>query len=379
MADKTTNYNLTKPSASEFYDIDVQNANMDIIDAEMKNLNDGIADAKNQLSDVNSKAVHAETSIEEHSRATNPHNVTALQVGLGNVPNVATNDQTPTYTESSTLATLTSGEKLSIAFGKIKKAITDLMSHLGNTTIHLTANERQDWNAKAPGNCGLGKNAVVYNNKTNAEIVKSGCGFFGTISGQTTVPTEFGDTGATIVPLLQWAYYLDSYPIGFQITGHYNPDSMWFRQISAGYPQAWKEFIHSGNIEDYKKVQVGTYVGNGNYGDKNPNTIQCDFKPYLAIVYRHADKVPTIMSPDEQGAFFSYANATSGGVCYCEVDENNVLSWYNGTQRWKTTADWSTEVVGTELETIAADSYSTRQYYQLNISGTRYTYIILGE
>ena len=63
----------------------------------------------------------------------NPHSVTKTQVGLGNVPNVATNDQTPTYTAASTLATLTSGEKLSVSMGKIMRAITDLISHIGNT------------------------------------------------------------------------------------------------------------------------------------------------------------------------------------------------------------------------------------------------------
>lgn len=42
------------------------------------------------------------------------------------------NEQSPTYTESQTLETLTSGETLSIAFGKIKKAITDLISHIAN-------------------------------------------------------------------------------------------------------------------------------------------------------------------------------------------------------------------------------------------------------
>lgn len=36
MANKTTNYELVKPLASEFYDIEVQNGNMDKIDAEMK-------------------------------------------------------------------------------------------------------------------------------------------------------------------------------------------------------------------------------------------------------------------------------------------------------------------------------------------------------
>ena len=62
----------------------------------------------------------------------NPHNVTKNDVGLSNVPNVATNDQTPTFTESTTLTKLTSGEKLSVAFGKISKSITDLINHIAN-------------------------------------------------------------------------------------------------------------------------------------------------------------------------------------------------------------------------------------------------------
>ena len=72
--------------------------------------------------------------ITEHaSKVDNPHKVTKAQVGLGNVPNVATNDQTPTYTTASANANLTSGEKLSVAFGKIAKAISSLISHLSNT------------------------------------------------------------------------------------------------------------------------------------------------------------------------------------------------------------------------------------------------------
>lgn len=43
MADKTINYKLTKPSGDDFYDINVHNENMDIVDAELKNLNDGKA------------------------------------------------------------------------------------------------------------------------------------------------------------------------------------------------------------------------------------------------------------------------------------------------------------------------------------------------
>lgn len=59
-------------------------------------------------------------------------NITKTDIGLGNVPNVATNDQTPTFTSSSVLTALTSGEKLSVLLGKIAKAINDLMSHINN-------------------------------------------------------------------------------------------------------------------------------------------------------------------------------------------------------------------------------------------------------
>ena len=36
MAEKTANYGLTKPLPSEFYDVNVPNTNMDIIDEELK-------------------------------------------------------------------------------------------------------------------------------------------------------------------------------------------------------------------------------------------------------------------------------------------------------------------------------------------------------
>ena len=48
------------------------------------------------------------------------------KVGLDNVPNVATNDQTPTFTEASTRVNIASGETLSTLLGKIKKFFTDL-------------------------------------------------------------------------------------------------------------------------------------------------------------------------------------------------------------------------------------------------------------
>ena len=108
--------------------------------AENKTVVDALNDA------IGSKA--NTTDLSAHTGNTsNPHNVTKSQVGLGNVPNVATNDQTPTFTESSSLTKLTSGEKLSVAFGKISKAVTDLISHVGDSVKHITSTERSVWDA----------------------------------------------------------------------------------------------------------------------------------------------------------------------------------------------------------------------------------------
>ena len=140
MSSKTTNLNLTKPSEDEFYDINVQNENMDIIDREINGLKQPAYKVSTAMSDLHSgemitvafgKIAKAVSTLISHvANKSNPHDVTKNQIGLGNVPNVATNDQTPTYTEASNLSSLVSGEKMSVAFGKIAKAVSTLISHI---------------------------------------------------------------------------------------------------------------------------------------------------------------------------------------------------------------------------------------------------------
>ena len=76
MSSKTTNLNLTKPSEDEFYDINVQNENMDIIDREINGL------------------------------------------------------KQPAYEVSTAMSDLNSGEMITVAFGKIAKAVSTLISHI---------------------------------------------------------------------------------------------------------------------------------------------------------------------------------------------------------------------------------------------------------
>lgn len=69
---------------------------------------------------------NAENLTAHENRTDNPHGVTKEQVGLSDVPNVTTNNQTPTFTQASTRANIASGERLSVIFGKIMKFFADL-------------------------------------------------------------------------------------------------------------------------------------------------------------------------------------------------------------------------------------------------------------
>lgn len=130
----TTNYGFKKPEPNDPYNVNDINESFDIIDATLKAASDKADTVTTHPSDLN-----------------NPHQTTAAQIGLGNVPNVSTNDQTPTYTIATANAALSSGEKLSVAFGKIAKAVSTLISHIADTVGHITATERTTWNSKANG------------------------------------------------------------------------------------------------------------------------------------------------------------------------------------------------------------------------------------
>ena len=140
----TTNYGFKKPESSDPYNVGDINESLDIIDRELK-----------------AASEKADTVTEHPSDMNNPHQTTAAQVGLGNVPNVATNDQTPTYTVATANTALSSGEKLSVAFGKIAKAISSLISHLADTVGHITAAERTSWNSASTNNHTHGNKAVL--------------------------------------------------------------------------------------------------------------------------------------------------------------------------------------------------------------------------
>lgn len=150
-----------------------------------------VTDALNSA--IGTKA--AKTDLTSHTgNKSNPHGVTKEQVGLGNVPNVATNDQTPSYSDTTTFATLVSGEKLSVAFPKIKLAITNLINHIANksnphsvTKAQLgLANVNNTSDADKPISTAM---QTALNNKSNTEhthdyLPLSGGTLTGNLTGQ---------------------------------------------------------------------------------------------------------------------------------------------------------------------------------------------------
>lgn len=110
----------TVPDESELYTYDVS-------------LIIAISDTSNITVNADKTSYVTEEELDGHKTdKTNPHGVTKAQVGLGNVPNVSTNDQTPTYTVPASNAGLVSGEKIETAFGKIARAVASLIAHIAN-------------------------------------------------------------------------------------------------------------------------------------------------------------------------------------------------------------------------------------------------------
>ena len=123
---KSANYELNLPERNDQYNIDHFNENAEKIDAALHENAVNIGNNANDIAALqNSLGGHAD-------RKDNPHEVTKAQVGLGNVPNVSTNNQTPTFTEATTRTNINSGETLATLFGKIKRAFTDIFAHLAN-------------------------------------------------------------------------------------------------------------------------------------------------------------------------------------------------------------------------------------------------------
>lgn len=93
-----------------------------------------IGDAENVTAAISSSLTYAtKEDFDKHTADTaNPHKVTAAQVGLDKVPNLALENQAPPFTEAAKIETIKSGETVATMLGKIRLAISSLIAHMTN-------------------------------------------------------------------------------------------------------------------------------------------------------------------------------------------------------------------------------------------------------
>lgn len=161
-----------------------------------------------------------QSDFDAHLVASNPHGITKQTVSLENVPNVTTNDQTPTYTTPSSASNLVSGEKLSIAFGKLARAVMNMISHIS---------DHSNPHGNTPASIGA---ASVEHTHSAADITS---GIFS--------PTR-GGTGVSSYSALVAKLYGEGIP----------------------------------------NVVCGSYTGTGNYGSTHPNTLTFSKAPKFILI-----------------------------------------------------------------------------------------------
>lgn len=157
MANETTNYKFTKPAANEYYDVEVQNQNWDKVDETLN--------AKVNYSDVVNNCVSTDTN-----KPLSANQGKVLMDGklakTGDASNV-----TNAFSQASTRANLSTGEKLSVSLGKLMKWFADLKnvafsgnaSDLTQDSTHrmVTDTEKSTWSGKVTSSGGDIQNTKV--------------------------------------------------------------------------------------------------------------------------------------------------------------------------------------------------------------------------
>jgi hypothetical protein len=241
----------------------------------------------------------------DHSQITtgNPHGVTKSDVTLGNVPNVSTNNQTPSYTVASTLAALSSGEILSIAFGKIAKAISSLISHIDNVANPHGVTKTQVGLGNCDNTADAAKNVLSATKLTTAR----------TING-----VAFDGTQNITTPEVRYTYIVDSDAAAAAWASHASGNDYTYVLVKAG---TWAcGTINLGYANTIKVVgEPGATLDiiGGNFGiyySSLPDSIECSVENLKIIING-------ISSSDVRG----FSKCINIKNCIVEITDNSSM------------------------------------------------------
>lgn len=233
----------------------------------------------------------------------NPHQVTKAQVGLGKVPNVSTNNQTPTFTEAERVTEIESGSTLRVLLGQIKRAIRELINHVTADNPH---------NITPAGI--LAAKAIHTHLATD---ITSG-----------TMKVARGGTGKSTWSPSRLLYASSASALS-QVELPTDSDDMVLNQTTAGalswvYPKA---------------SEHGQYIGNNQAGSSHPTTITSKRTPSLIIV--RSSKAASLSSfsygvifPWAHVGFSVYNPGGSTGGIYVELKVSTSGSGYARNVSW---------------------------------------------
>ena len=244
------------------------------------------------------------TAFNAHVENTdNPHQVTKVQVGLGNVPNVSTNNQTPTFTEAEQITEIESGSTLRVLLGQIKRAIRELINHVAAENPH-----------NIPPAGILAAKAIHTHLATD---ITSG-----------TMKVARGGTGKSSWSPFRLLFASSDSALS-QVGLPTDSDDMLLNQTTAGalswvYPKA---------------SEHGQYIGNNQAGSSHPTTMTFKRTPSLIIV--RSSKAASLSS-FSYGVIFPWAlvgfsvynpGGSTGGI-YVELKVSTSGSGYARNVSW---------------------------------------------
>ncbi|MBS6283781.1 MAG: hypothetical protein KH459_12240 [Oscillospiraceae bacterium] len=365
--EQTRNYGLNKPGGSDYARIDVLNANMDAVDAALKELEEskaeGAALAAHEADGVKHvSAAERETltqgfallsdEVDTHiARTDNPHGVTAKQAGA-----VPTTRKVNGKALSADV-TLAAGDvgAASASHSHTWAAITDKPTSFA-PAAHASTHGSGGTDPVTPAAIG----AAAASHKHGAGDINSG-----TLDAAClpTVPLTKGGTGQTTAAKALYALINGSSTLAYSgaAAGDFLP--LLDTSATTGKKISLENLINYMQLlGGVPKIATGSYTGTGTYGADNPCSLTFPFLPKLVIIRetganysnsKWSGYFTTILIPDAGGPTIGI----EGSVIIYGV--NNALS-----QTFTDTGiSW----------------HSTRSaLYQLNTANRDYGYIAIG-
>ena len=315
----------------------------------------------------------------------NPHGVTAEQIGLDKVPNVATNDQTPTYSQNSSLSNITSGEKLSVSFGKIMKAIADLISHIGSKSNPHSVTKSQ---------VGLDNVPNVATNDQQPTFAESGTRS-NIVSGE-TLSTLFGKIKKFFTDLKTVAFTGSYTDLSNKPTSMQNPNSLtltmngssssyngassasksWYAPTSAG--TSGYEIVSNGSgAPVWKPPSYAVCSTSGNTAVKTVSIsnfkLTTGVRVLVKFTYEHTSSTAATLNVNSTGA--------KNIVVHCGTDNifvKDYFSWlagetvelvYDGSY-WVAIASDMRFITGAQSATVVIGTTKTQGFCDFRCDGT---------